>query len=128
MALASLVRQLGEALLGAVAPANGSKTLSSAHFDALAKLLGGLPVGDLIDLIDGRATVDSGLDLAESAAALVAAVFPPGAITAGEVELALEGLQFLLDAAGVGANPFKIAGGIPVGFPPGVGPGPHRGR
>ncbi len=128
MALADLVRQLGEALLGAVAPSNAALPLSSAHFDALAKLLGGLPVGALIDLIEGRATVDSGLQLAESAAALVAAVFPPGAITAGEVELALEGLQFLLDAAGVGPNPFKIAGGIPAAFPPGGGPGPYRGR
>ncbi len=128
MALAPLVRQLGEALLGAFAPGYGSRTLSTAQFDALAKLLRGLPVGDLVNLIEGRATLDSSLTLAESAAALVAAVFPPGAITAGEVEFALEGLQFLLDAAGLGPNPFKIVGGIPPAFPPGGGPGPYRGR
>jgi hypothetical protein len=126
MALADLVRQLGDALLGAVAPQ--ALTLTSGHYGALAKLLGGLPVGDLTNLFDGRATVDTDLDLAEQAAALVAVAFPPAAITAGEVELALEALQFLFDAAGLGAQPFKIEGGVPAAFPPGGGPGPYRGR
>jgi hypothetical protein len=125
VALSDLVRRLGEALLGAVAPVDAP---TAAHFNSLAKLIGGLPVADIVALIDGRGSLDSDLALAESAAALVGIAFPPGAITAGEVEFALEALQFLLDAAGLGADPFKIQGGVPAAFPPGGGPGPYRGR
>jgi hypothetical protein len=128
VALLDLVRQLGEALLGAAAPSNAPSSLPSARFSALAKLIGGLPVADIVAAIEGRGSIDTDLELAERVAALVGVAFPPGAITAGEVEGGLEALQFLLDAAGLGANPFKIQGGVPLGFPPGGGPGPYRGR
>ncbi len=128
MPLSDLVRQLGAALLGAAAPTDGPQIPTSAHYGALAKLIGSLPVSGIVELIEGRATIDSDLELAESAAKLVGAAFPPGAITAREVELGLEALQFLLDAAGLGSQPFKIQGGIPIAFPPGGGPGSYRGR
>jgi hypothetical protein len=128
VALLDLVRQLGEALLGAAAPGAAPPSLTSARFTALAKLIGGLPVDDILAAIEGRGSIDTDLELAERVAALVGVAFPPGAITAGEVEGGLEALQFLLDAAGLGANPFKIQGGVPAAFPPGGGPGPYRGR
>ena len=85
--------------------------LTPAHLTALAKLIAGLPFGDLAALLDGTATTDTVLDLAEQATALIGAAFPPGALVAGEVGFALEALQFLLDAAGVGASP--VTGGQP---------------
>ena len=97
-----------------------------AHLNALAKLIAGLPVADLAALLDGTATVDTALDLAQQATGLIAAAFPPAAITAGEIGMALQALQFLLDAAGAGADP--ATGGVPAAFPPGGGPGPDRGR
>jgi hypothetical protein len=112
MALTNLVRLLGEALVRAVAPPPAVAALpTSGHYDALAKLIGGMPVSDLLALIDGRGTVDTDLALAEQAATLVAVAFPPAAITASEIKMALETLQFLLDAAGFGSSPIHITGG-----------------
>ena len=85
--------------------------LTPAHLTALAKLVAGLPVADLGALLAGTATADTVLDLAEQAVGLVAAAFPPGALVAGEVGFALEALQFLLDGAGVGADPVTIEPG-----------------
>ena len=55
--------------------------------------------------------MDSALDLAEQAARIVAAAFPPAAITANEVEFGLEALGFVCDAAGLGAKPFQLSPG-----------------
>lgn len=85
--------------------------LTPAHLTALAKLVAGLPFGDLAALLAGTATADTVLDLAEQATGLIAAAFPPGALVAGEVGFAIEALQFLLDAAGVGADPMTIEPG-----------------
>ena len=90
---------------------NALALLTPAHLTALAKLVAGLPVADLAALLDGTATIDTVLDLAEQATGLIAAAFPPGALIAGEVGFAIEALQFLLDAGGVGASPVK--GGEP---------------
>lgn len=128
MAPLDLVRRLGGALASAVAPNAQQKLPGPPAFGAVGKLLALLPVTDILAVIEGRATVDTELDLAERAAGVVAAAFPPGAIAAGEVEMALKALQFLLDAAGVGPKPFRLKGGVPASFPPGGGPGPYRGR
>jgi hypothetical protein len=112
----------------ALADPDGQAPLTGSHFQALARLAAGLPVAELVQLIEGRASVDVDIDLAERAAALFAAAFPAAAITAGEIELALTALKYLLDAAGVGGNPFVITGGVPAAFPPGGGPGSYRGR
>jgi hypothetical protein len=85
--------------------------LANAHFAALGKLLGALPVADLLALIEGRASVSTALDLAEQAARIVAAAFPPAAITAREVEFGLEALHFVLGAAGLGVKPFRVTPG-----------------
>ena len=88
-----------------------SSDLTLAHFTALAKLIGALPVADLVTLIDGRGTVDGAFALAEQAARIVAAAFPPAAITADEVEFGLEALGFVCDAARLGATPFRLSPG-----------------
>jgi len=100
--------------------------LTPANLGALAKIVQGFPTGDFLAIVNGTATVDSDLDLAQQVLGLVAAAFPPGALVAGEIGIALEALQFLLDAAGAGADP--VTGGVPAAFPPGGGPGPDRGR
>lgn len=110
------------------AAATQARVLTVAHLSALVRFLPLVPVSDLIALATGRGSYDNALDLAEAGASIVARAFPPVAITAVEVKLALEALQFLLDAAGVGPRPFKIQGGVPAAFPPGGGPGPYRGR
>ena len=79
--------------------------------DALAKLISGLPIGELLDLIEGRATLDEGFDIAGAAVGLVAAAFPPSALAAGELAVALEALRYLFDAAGVGGRPIPIEPG-----------------
>ena len=111
MALVDLVRKLGEALIGVAAPATAGPCVSPAHFEALGKLMGDLPIGALVQLFEGRSTFDSGLEIAERGAEIVAAAFPPAAITAREVEFGLEALRFLLNAAGIGPKPFRIAPG-----------------
>jgi hypothetical protein len=80
-------------------------------FQSLAKLLSGLPIGELLDLIEGRATLDEGFDLASEAVKLFALAFPPDALAAGEAALALGALQWLLDASGAGSSPLRIAPG-----------------
>jgi hypothetical protein len=124
LALSDLLRGWGRSMFGGTP----DTTPSLAGYGALGKLIAGLPIADLLQVLEGRATIDTELDLAEKSAALIATAFPPGAIAAGEVELALRALQFLLDAAGVGPHPFRLQGGVPAGFPPGGGPGPYRGR
>jgi hypothetical protein len=109
MALADLVRQLGEALVAAAPPP--APDLTPAHFTALGKLIGGLPVGELVTLIHGQATLDNVLDLSAEAAGIVAAAFPPAAITSGEVEFGLEALRLVFDVAGLGSQPFRITPG-----------------
>jgi len=106
--LTDLVRNLGEALIRVAGKPEGAAALSAAHLGPLAKLIGGLPAADLVALIGGRGTVDSNIELVEQAASLVATAFPPAAITATEVEIGLEALRLLLDAAGVGRAPFKL--------------------
>ena len=78
---------------------------------ALAKIVEGFPLADFLAILNGTATVDSDLDLAEQVVGLVAAAFPPGALVAGEIGIALQALQFLLDAAGKGGSP--ATGGQP---------------
>ena len=82
-----------------------------AALSALAKIVEGFPLADFLAILNGTATVDSDLDLAEQVVGLVAAAFPPGALVAGEIGIALQALQFLLDAAGKGGSP--AAGGQP---------------
>jgi hypothetical protein len=109
VALLDLVRRLGEALVAAT-PAS-APVITPAHFTALAKLIGGLPVDQLLALIEGQSTVDNAIGLAEQAASLVAAAFPPAAITAGEVEFGLEALRFVCGVAGLGSTPIQITPG-----------------
>ena len=78
---------------------------------ALAKIVAGFPLADLLAILNGTATVDSDLDLAEQAVGLIAAAFPPAAITAEEVGFGLEALAFLCDAAGLGAKPIQLSRG-----------------
>jgi hypothetical protein len=78
----ALVRLLTQAL-GALEPAPAARSLTAAH-------VGALPT---------------------AGAALVARAFPPAAITAEEVKLGLEALQFLLDVAGLGPSPLKLQPG-----------------
>ena len=85
--------------------------LTPTHLTALAKLVAGLPVADLAAVLSGTATTDTVLGLAEQATGLIAAAFPPGALIAGEIGLALSALQFLLDASGAGGN--IVTGGQP---------------
>jgi hypothetical protein len=108
------------------APLPGAGDLTPAHLSALAALLQLLPTGDLIALLSGGATVDTVIGIAEQAASIVKWAIPPAALPAEAARMALQALQFLLDAVGVGANP--VTGGIPNAFPPGGGPGPYRGR
>ncbi|MDE3176404.1 MAG: hypothetical protein KGM15_09920 [Pseudomonadota bacterium] len=94
--------------------ANGGEratALSAPQLGSLGTLLGLLPVSDLIDIVSGHATWDNALDAAAHGADIVRAVFPPAAMTAQEVKLALEALRFILDAAGVGPTPFRIEPG-----------------
>jgi hypothetical protein len=115
--------------VGAQAPAEPAlKTLSAAHLDALGKVISGFPLDDVLKLVTNTATIDSDLDLADQAAGLVALAFPPGALVAGEAQMAVEALKFVLDAAGVGSAPIHVAPGVPSWFPPGGGPGQMRGR
>ena len=86
-------------------------SLSASHLSSLGSLLGLLPTRDLVEIASGHATWDNVLDAAAHGADIVRAVFPPAAMTAIEVKLALEALRFILDAAGVGPTPFKIAPG-----------------
>jgi hypothetical protein len=127
MALADLVVRLGRALIGAVTPSAGAAP-SAPALGPLGQMLSLIPVADLVALFEGRGTVDTDLDLAARAAKLVALAFPPGAMAAGDVALALEALRYVLDAAGVGPTPIHIEGGVPDAFPPGGGPGTYRGR
>ena len=94
-------------------------TLSQTGLASLARIVSGFPISDVMDILSGTATVDTDLDLAQQVVGLVAAAFPPGALVAGEVGLALEALQFLLDAAGQGSLP--VTGGVPAAFPSGGG-------
>lgn len=89
----------------------GVASLSASHLNSLGTLLGLLPIQDLIEIASGRATWDNVLDAMAHGADVVRAVFPPAAMTATEVKLALEALRFVLDAAGVGPTPFKIEAG-----------------
>ena len=89
----------------------GVASLSASHLDSLGTLLGLLPIRDLIEIASGRATWDNVLDAMAQGADVVRAVFPPAAMTATEVKLALEALRFVLDAAGVGPTPFKLEPG-----------------
>jgi hypothetical protein len=94
-------------------PAGSTKEpagLTTPHYAALAKLIGALPVSDLVALIEGRATAGTFINLAEQAAGIVAAAFPPAAFVAGEIELGLEALRFLFGAAGL-AKPIRITPG-----------------
>ena len=104
------VRLLTQAL-GALAPARNSRSLTAAHVGALPKFLSLIPVSELVALTTGNGTVDDALDVAEAGAALVARAFPPAAVTAEEVKLGLEALQFLLDFAGLGPSPFRLQPG-----------------
>lgn len=97
--------------LGALASPTGAPALTAAHLGALPRFLPLIPVSDLVALATGTGTLDDAFAVAEAGASIVARAFPPGAITAGEVKLGLEALQFLLDAAGLGPSPFKITGG-----------------
>jgi len=85
--------------------------LTPANLGALAKIVQGFPTGDFLAIVNGAATVDGDIDLAEQVLGLVAAAFPPGALVAGEIGIALEALQFLLDAAGKGSTPMTIEPG-----------------
>ena len=82
-----------------------------AALGALAKIVEGFPLADFLAILNGTATVDTDLDLAEQVVGLVAIAFPPGASAAGEVGIALQALKFLLDAAGTGGSP--VTGGQP---------------
>ena len=106
----ALVRLLTQ-VLGVVEPAPVARSFTAAHVGALPPFLSLIPVSDLVALATGSGTVDNMLDVAEAGAALVARAFPPAAITAGEVKLGLEALQFLLDVAGLGPSPFKLRPG-----------------
>ncbi len=86
-------------------------TPTLSDFQALAKVLSGLPADDLVALISGNGTVDTALDLAERAASLIAVAYPPGALAAEEAKFGLGLLQYLLDASGYGSSPVK--GGYP---------------
>jgi hypothetical protein len=105
--LTATLRALG----AAAAPDAAAASLSTSHLRSLGALLGLLPVRDLIEIANGRASWDNVLDAAAHGADIVRAVFPPSAMTATEVKLALEALRFVLDAAGVGPTPFTIAPG-----------------
>jgi len=97
--------------LGALASPSGAPALTAAHLGALPRFLPLIPISDLVALATGAGSVDEAFHVAEAGASIVARAFPPGAITAEEVKLGLEALQFLLDAAGLGPSPFKITGG-----------------
>lgn len=105
-----------------VPTATRAAALTPAHFSALASLFNLLPIDDIVALINGAATVDNVLDLAQRAAEIVKVAFPPAAMTAGEVSLALEALKFILDASGVGPDPFVVTGGLPPSVNPGLAP------
>ncbi len=107
--ITDLVRRPGEALV--IGTAQKAPEITPAHFAGLAKLIGGLPVGNLLALIEGRATLNDGIDLLEQAARIVGAAFPPAAITVGEVEFGLEALKFICGAAGLGAAPLHVSPG-----------------
>lgn len=109
-----------------LAPLRGAGDLTPAHLNSLATLLQLLPIGDLIALLTGGATIDTVLSVAEQATSIVKWAIPPAALPAEVAGMALQALQCLLDAIGVGADP--VTGGIPPAFPPGGGPGPYRGR
>ena len=113
--LTATLRALGAGVSPAsnASPAARIAALSPSHCGALGSLLSLLPVNDLIALAEGNGSVDDVLDVAERGADLVRVAFPPAAIAAEEVKLGLEALQFLLDLAGVGPDPFKITGGYP---------------
>ncbi len=101
-------------------------TPTPAHFNALGQLLSLLPVEDVIALVNGTATVNSGLDLLGQLVGVVQVAFPPAAMDATAVGYALALLKFLLDEAGVGEEPLQVTGGVPGAFPSGGGPGPYR--
>lgn len=105
-----LVRLLTRAL-GVLQPAPAARALTAAHVGALPTFLSLIPVSDLVALATGNGTVNNAFDVAEAGAALVARAFPPAAITAEEVKLGLEALQFLLDVAGLGPSPFTLQPG-----------------
>ena len=105
-----------KALGGDAAPVPAGATLTAStltgdHLSALGTLLKLLPVNDLVAIMTGQATWDNVLDAAEQGAEIVRDAFPPAAITAEEVELALEALRFVLDLAQVGSSPVAIAPG-----------------
>lgn len=100
--------------LGALSLVKGGGTMTSltgAHLEALPRFLSMMPVADLVALASGAGNLDNAFAVAEAGASIVASAFPPTAITAGEVKLGLEALQFLLDVAGLGPSPFKITPG-----------------
>lgn len=102
------------ATLKALGGASGdvpAASISAPHLSALGTMLGLLPVADLIAIAEGRASWDDVLDAAAHGADIVRIAFPPAAMTAEEVKLALEALRFILDAAGVGPTPFHIEPG-----------------
>ena len=96
MALAALIRNLGAALIRAVAPP-ASPGLPATHFDALAKLIGELPVGPLLALMEGRASLEDDFELARRGAALIAA-----GVSAGGDDCARDHVR--LASAGVSAQ------------------------
>ena len=112
-ALRSLLIQGLSAGLGRLTGGGSGATpaLTDAHMVALAPFLQLLPVSDLIAFAQGEGTVDTAVDIAEAGASILARAFPPAALTAEEVGLALEALRFLLDAAGLGPSPFQIEPG-----------------
>jgi hypothetical protein len=111
-ALTDFVLNLAKALISAVITTTPvSPVVTGTKLGALSKFLTAFPLTDLIELIEGKATVDTVLDLDEKAASLIAAAFPPVAITAEEVGFALEALQYLLDKAGLGLKPIKVIPG-----------------
>jgi len=132
MSISSLITKATSGALRAVAkaPASGAPpvSLSTPHFVALGKLLSGLPVSAILAIIANHATVDSDIDLAEKTAGLIAMAFPPGALVASDAQMAISALKFLIDAAGIGATPIHVSGGVPAWYPPGGGPGSFRGR
>jgi hypothetical protein len=99
--------------LGALSPSSPpvATALTAAHLGALPRFLTLIPISDLVALATGAGSVDDVLSVAEAGASIVARAFPPAAITAEEVKLGLEALQFLIDAADLGSSPFEITPG-----------------